>query len=168
MHHSREGHHNNYASCGPGYPSLKEFMEKAEREKVLYTMALYVGADVEELDYLVTVDMDPESSTYSQVVHRIPMPNVEDELHHFGWNACSSCHGDESKSRRVLIVLGQRSSCIHVIDTADERTRDRWRHRAGGKINEEVFVDFGTEPAGPVRAHEMRYPRGDITSDVWI
>jgi hypothetical protein len=121
MHHSHEGHHNNYASCGPGYPSLKEAMEKAEREKVLYTMALYVGADVEELDYLATVDMDPESSTYSQVVHRTPMPNVEDELHHFGWNACSSCHGDESKSRRFLIVLGQRSSLIHVIDTADER-----------------------------------------------
>ena len=38
----------------------------------------------------------------------------------------------------------------------------------GGKINEEFFVDFGTEPAGPVRAHEMRYPRGDVTSDIWI
>ena len=90
-------------------------------------------------------------------------------MHPFGWNACSSCHGDESKSRRFLIVLGQRSSWIHVIDTADERPQDRWRHPAGGhKINEEFFVDFGTEPAGPVRVHEMRYPRGDITSDVWI
>ena len=38
----------------------------------------------------------------------------------------------------------------------------------GSKINEEFFVDFGTEPAGPVRAHEMRYPRGDVTSVVWI
>jgi hypothetical protein len=62
--HSHEGH----ASCGPGYASPKEAMEKAEREKVLYTMALYVG----------------------------------------------------------------------------------------------------TEPAGPARAHEMRYPGGDVTSDIWI
>jgi selenium-binding protein 1 len=61
MHHSHEGHHNNYASCGPGYPSLKEAMEKAEREKVLYTMALYAGTDVEEPDYLATVDRGPES-----------------------------------------------------------------------------------------------------------
>jgi hypothetical protein len=96
-------------------------MEKAEREKVLYTMALYVGTEVEEPDYLATVDVDPESSAYSQVVHRISMPNVGDELHHFGWNACSSCHDDESKSRRFLIVPGQRSSRIHLIDTADER-----------------------------------------------
>jgi hypothetical protein len=132
MHHSHEGHHKNHASCGSGYPSPKEAMEKAEREKVLYTMALYVGTDVEEPDYLATVDVGPESSTYSQVIHRTPMPNVGDELHHFGWNACSSCHGDESKSRRFLIVLGQRSSWIHVIDTADERAQDRWRHRAGG------------------------------------
>ena len=102
-------------------------------EKVLYSMALYAGTYVEEPDYLATVDVGSESSTYSQVVHRTPMPNAEDELHHFGWNACSSCHGDESKSRRFLIGLGQRSSWIHVIDTADERAQDRWRHRARGQ-----------------------------------
>ena len=49
------------------------------------------------------------------------MPNVGDELHHFGWNACSSCHGDESKSRRYLIVPGFGSSRIHIVDTADPR-----------------------------------------------
>ena len=25
------------------------------------------------------------------------MPHVGDELHHFGWNACSSCHGDPAQ-----------------------------------------------------------------------
>ena len=122
MDHSHEGHHENHASCGPGYASPKEAMEKAEREKVLYTMALYVGTDIDESDYLATVDVDPESATYSQVVHRTMMPNVGDELHHFGWNACSSCHGDEGKERRFLVVPGQRSSRIHIIDTAEERT----------------------------------------------
>jgi methanethiol oxidase len=34
------------------------------------------------------------------------------------------------------------------------------------KINEDFYVDFGKEPAGP--AHEMRYPGGDVTSDIWI
>lgn len=112
--------HEHHACCGPGYASPEEAM-KAEPEKILYTVALHVGTGVEAPDYLATIDVDPESPTYSQVIHRTPMPNIGDELHHFGWNACSSCHGDESKERRYLIVGGQRSSRIHIIDTADER-----------------------------------------------
>ena len=38
----------------------------------------------------------------------------------------------------------------------------------GMKINEKFFVDFGKEPGGPARAHEMRFPGGDCTSDIWI
>jgi selenium-binding protein 1 len=122
-----EMNHEGHPSChGPGYASPEEAM-RAEPEKTLYTMALYVGTDVEEPDYLATVDVDPDSPTYSQVVHRTPMPNVGDELHHFGWNACSSCHGDEGKSRRYLVVPGQRSSRIHVIDTADERAPELYK-----------------------------------------
>jgi methanethiol oxidase len=34
------------------------------------------------------------------------------------------------------------------------------------KINEDFYVDFGKEPAGPARAHEIRYPGGDVTSDI--
>ncbi len=49
------------------------------------------------------------------------MPNVGDELHHFGWNACSSCHGDEGKSRSFLIVPGMFSSRIHILDVSEER-----------------------------------------------
>ncbi len=117
---AHQGHGEGHACHGPGYASPEEAM-KAEPEKTLYTVALYVGTDVQEPDYLATVDVDPESPTYSQVVHRVPMPNVGDELHHFGWNACSSCHGEEHKERRFLVVPGQRSSRIHIIDTSDER-----------------------------------------------
>jgi selenium-binding protein 1 len=117
---AHEGHHEGHACQGPGYASPEEAM-KADPEKTLYTMALYVGTDVEEPDYLATVDVDPDSPTYSQVVHRLSMPNLGDELHHFGWNACSSCHEEEGKERRYLVVPGQRSSRIHIIDTADER-----------------------------------------------
>ena len=38
----------------------------------------------------------------------------------------------------------------------------------GLNINENFYVDFGQEPAGPARAHEMRYPGGDCTSDIWV
>ncbi|TQM11060.1 selenium-binding family protein [Pseudonocardia kunmingensis] len=106
--------------CGPGYATPAD-ATRAEPEKIGYTIALYTGTDVVEPDYLATVDLDPDSPTYSQVVHRLPMPNVGDELHHFGWNACSSCHGDPSRQRRFLIAGGQRSSRIHIIDTAEPR-----------------------------------------------
>jgi selenium-binding protein 1 len=49
------------------------------------------------------------------------MPKVGDELHHFGWNACSSCHGDAGKSRRFMIVPGLASSRIHVVDMQDPK-----------------------------------------------
>jgi selenium-binding protein 1 len=39
--------------------------------------------------------------------------------------------------------------------------------RGGMRINDRFYVDFGAEPRGPARAHEMRYPGGDCTSDVF-
>jgi selenium-binding protein 1 len=39
--------------------------------------------------------------------------------------------------------------------------------KGGLTLNERFFVDFGTEPDGPARAHEMRFPAGDSTSDIW-
>src|SRR5262245_60384322 len=105
--------------CGPGYSSPGEAV-KAPREKLLYTLCLYQGTDIKEPDYLATIDVDPESKTYSQVIHRLEMPNVGDELHHFGWNACSSCHDNPEKSRRFAVVPGNTSGRIHIIDTADE------------------------------------------------
>ncbi len=109
-----------HACCGPGYAS-PEAAIKAERENILYTIALYTGTGIAAPDYLATVDVDPNSPTYSQVIHRLPMPYIGDELHHFGWNACSSCHGDSSKSRRFLVIPGQRSSRIYIVDTIDAR-----------------------------------------------
>ena len=40
--------------------------------------------------------------------------------------------------------------------------------KGGLKLNEDFFVDFGKEPDGPARAHEVRYPGGDCTSDIWL
>ena len=108
-----------HACCGPGYASPEAAMQ-AEPEKVLYAIALYTGTGIEEPDYLATIDVDPNSPTYSQVIHRLPMPYIGDELHHFGWNACSSCHGNAQKSRRFSVIPGQRSSRIYIVDTADK------------------------------------------------
>lgn len=44
------------------------------------------------------------------------MPNLADELHHSGWNACSSCFDDASKKRNRLILPSLISSRIYVVD----------------------------------------------------
>ena len=108
------------ACCGPGYASPAEAMQ-APREKLLYTIALYVGTGLQKPDYLATIDADPDSPTYSQVIARCEMPGIGDELHHMGWNACSSCHDDAGMERRYLIVPGVRSSNIHIIDTGEDQ-----------------------------------------------
>lgn len=38
----------------------------------------------------------------------------------------------------------------------------------GMKLNENFLVDFAREPNGPSLPHEMRYPGGDCTSDIWL
>jgi methanethiol oxidase len=72
-------------------------------------------------DAIAVVDTDPASARYASVVGFTELPHVGDELHHFGWNACSSAlcptgshtHG----SRRHLVVPGIRSSRISILDT---------------------------------------------------
>jgi len=53
------------------------------------------------------------------------MPHVNDELHHSGWNACSSCYTDASKSRSRLILPCLESSRVYVIDTATDPRKPR-------------------------------------------
>ena len=74
--------------CGPGYASPQDAV-KAPRESLLYTIEIYTGTGIQKPDYLATVDVDPDSPTFSKVIHRLDMPNIGDELHHMGWNACS-------------------------------------------------------------------------------
>src|SRR6266849_5753949 len=71
-------------------------------------------------DALGVVDVDPASTGYGHLVGQVDMPNAGDELHHFGWNACSAClcpHAPHPHvERRYLIVPGINSSRIHIID----------------------------------------------------
>ncbi|GMP78126.1 hypothetical protein CsSME_00034177 [Camellia sinensis var. sinensis] len=85
---------NNHGCCkgGPGCSSPLAAMS-GPRESLIYVTCVYTGTGMEKLDYLATVDVDPNSQTYSKVIHRLPMPHISDELHHSGWNACSSCYG---------------------------------------------------------------------------
>jgi selenium-binding protein 1 len=101
------------------YPSPKLAMQ-APAETLAF-VALLNPTHTGRPDALAVVDLDPASTTYSQIVGQVAMPNAGDELHHFGWNACSSCLCPYSPhphmERRYLIVPGLRSSRIHIIDT---------------------------------------------------
>ena len=72
-------------------------------------------------DALAVVDVDPKSANYSKIVGKLDLAYPGDEVHHFGWNACSSCLCPNAPhphvERRYLIVPGLRSSRIYIIDT---------------------------------------------------
>ena len=113
--------HDHEHGCGATYASPAEAM-KAEPESLAFVPAIYAGTGIDKPDYLATIDVDPKSATFGRVIHRLPMPNVGDELHHFGWNACSSCHGDPDKMRRFIVLPGLASGRIHIVDAADPRS----------------------------------------------
>ncbi len=101
------------------YPSPRMAMQ-APPERLAYVAMLNVE-DNGHPDRLAVVDVDSASSSYAQIVGQVDMPNAGDELHHFGWNACSSALCPYAPhphvERRYLIVPGIRSSRIHIIDT---------------------------------------------------
>jgi selenium-binding protein 1 len=88
----------------------------APPEEHLYVACLHEGTGVDAPDFLAVVDAED-----GRIVHETPMPNVGDELHHYGWNRCSSaCHGPD---RSHLILPGFRSSRVHVVNVADDPRR---------------------------------------------
>jgi selenium-binding protein 1 len=99
------------------YASPEEALA-APPEEYLYVACLHEGTGVEAPDFLAVVDAEE-----GRVIHEMPMPNVGDELHHYGWNRCSSaCHGPD---RSHLIVPGFRSSRVYVVNVADDPRRPR-------------------------------------------
>ena len=76
----------------------------------------------QERDAMAVVDCQAESSSYGHVVGWSELPTAGNELHHFGWNACSSAlchegHSHENLERRYLVVPGIRSSRTYILDT---------------------------------------------------
>jgi methanethiol oxidase len=109
----------------PSFYSSPGEAAAADRETLAYVATLNTGTNGDRKpDAMTVVDVESGSSTFGQVVGRLDMPNVGDELHHFGWNACSSAlcpwAAHPHVERRYLLVPGLRSSRIHVIDVKDD------------------------------------------------
>jgi selenium-binding protein 1 len=103
------------------YPSPRDAMA-GDPERFAYVATLDPAQ--EKPDAISVVDVDERSSSYGQVVGRTDMPVPGDELHHFGWNACSAALCPYAPhphvERRYLVVPGLRSSRIHVLDTKED------------------------------------------------
>jgi selenium-binding protein 1 len=94
----------------------------APPEHLAYVAAFDRAA--EKPDAIAVIDVDPGSGSYGSVVGWTDLPYTGDELHHFGWNACSSALCPYAPhphvERRYLIVPGLRSSRVYVIDVKDD------------------------------------------------
>src|SRR5215211_2721680 len=112
-------------------------------------------------DAMTVIDCDPVSATYGQVVGWTDFPTGGNELHHFGWNACSSalCHpghgGHEGHlERRYLIVPGLRSSRTHILDTQPDPRAPR--------VVRVIEADELAAKAGYSRPHTVHCGPGGI------
>jgi methanethiol oxidase len=127
------------------YGSPEEAMQ-APREEFLYLTCLHEGTGVDAPDFLAVVDADE-----GRIVHELPMPSAGDELHHFGWNRCSSaCRG---RDRSHLIVPGFRSSRIHIVNVGDDPRRPR--------IEKVIEPEEVVAKTGYTRPHTVHCMPGD-------
>jgi len=106
----------------PSFYATAEEAAAAPPELLAYVATIGVGANGSTRpDALAVLDLDPDSPSYGEVVNRLEMPNVGDELHHFGWNVCSSAlcpwGPHPHLERRYLVLPGLRSSRVYVVDT---------------------------------------------------
>lgn len=108
------------------YPSPRDAVH-AEPEKLAYVAAF--DNHVQRPDAMAVLDVDPASDRYGRVVGWTDMPNLGDELHHFGWNACSSALCPYAPhphiERRYFVLPGIRSSRVYIVDVKDDPTRPK-------------------------------------------
>ena len=99
---------------------------KAKQERFLYVATIAQSAT--DPDFVAVVGADPARSDYGKIVNRIDMPNVGDELHHFGY----------SRDQKRLLVPGLFSNRIHVFDVGGDG-----KSMALRAVNESLVADSG-------------------------
>jgi selenium-binding protein 1 len=106
------------------YPSAKQAAEAPQEELAYLAMLSPNGT---RPDAIGVVDVKPGSKSFGHLVEQLDMPNLGDELHHFGWNACSASlcpwAPHPHVERRYLVVPGINSSRIHILDTKSNPRR---------------------------------------------
>ncbi|VAW79811.1 hypothetical protein MNBD_GAMMA15-1835 [hydrothermal vent metagenome] len=81
------------------------------QEKLLYVGTINQG-DEANPDMLLVIGADPDNEEeYGKLIHRLDLPNIGDEVHHFGYNA------DRSK----IIIPGLFSSLMHIVNLSNPK-----------------------------------------------
>jgi methanethiol oxidase len=156
------------------YPSAALAAE-APPEKLAY-VALLAPEGNGHTDGLGVIDTDPTSPEYGKLIGKVDFPHAGNELHHFGWNACSShlCGyaANPHVERRYLVVPGTHSSRIHVVDTKPDPKNPRLVKVIEG---EEVMKKTGyaaphTVHCGPdaIYVNALGDPNGDGPGGIFM
>src|SRR6184192_2503957 len=116
-------------------------------------------------DAMTVVDVNPASDAYGRVVGWTDVPALGNELHHFGWNACSSAlkhegHNMEGLARRYLLVpaCAPRTSTCLTLDRT--HASPRWSTRSTPRRCPQ-------RPATPARTPCTADPTG-CSSPAWV
>ena len=81
---------------------------EAPPEQIAYVAAFDPAGQAK--DALAVVDCDPDSPAYGDVVGWTELPTAGNELHHFGWSACSSALCHDGHGGHHAGITGGRSS----------------------------------------------------------
>ncbi|MET0910994.1 MAG: selenium-binding protein SBP56-related protein [Ilumatobacteraceae bacterium] len=110
-----------------------------QQERFLFVTTIAQSAS--DPDFVAVVGADPEQPDYGEIVNRVDMPNVGDELHHFGYSA----------DQQRLIVPGLFSNRIHVLDIDGDGSS-----MTLSAVNEDLVTDSGyAVPHGVMAMHGM-------------
>ena len=112
------------------------------QEDYLYVWTLGVKGVADGNDAMVTVDVNPTSGRYGQIVHRAPVPG-QHEAHHAGF----------TDDRRFLWAGGLDTSQIFIFDVASNPAQPKLVKTI------KTFVKDTGGPGGP--AHVLRAPGAD-------
>jgi methanethiol oxidase len=116
-------------AAAPGSPTRAVHQMKHGgklQERFLYVSA--VAQSPTDPDFVAVIGADPRRADFGRIVNRIDMPNVGDELHHFGYSA----------DQKRLLVPGLFSSRLHVFDV---KGNGKWlKLRA---VNDELAAKSG-------------------------
>jgi len=82
---------------------------RGRHERFLYVTTISQSAT--DPDFVAVIGADPRRSDFGKIVNRLDMPEVGDELHHFGY----------SRDQKRLIVPGLFSNRMHVFGIGRDR-----------------------------------------------
>ena len=111
----------------------------------------------------------PFLSLCTQVIHRLPMPYLKDELHHSGWNTCSSCFGDSTKARTKLMLPSFISSRLYVVDVGSDPRAPKMHKASPLSLRLETLAPAGPTVSGqlpPALIQGLAQQQGGETSEV--